>query len=365
LQNERTLRGGPITFPYLVLRIRREYLIQDTLTQLAHLSTEPDNLKKELKVKFENEEAVDEGGVQKEFFQLIVRELFDPKYGMFILNTSTRTYWFNCGSTDFEEYKLIGTILGLAIYNGVILDVHFPFFLYKKLTGLKPTLEDLKSVNPGLSDGLKKLQDYPGDVEADIGGYFQISYEEFGVTKYSELKPQGASIPITNVNRREFVDLYIKYFLEDSISRQYDAFQKGFQYLCNSPAFKLFRPEELELSVCGSPILDFEALEKATIYENGYSKDHQVIKWFWDLVHHLPLQQQKCLLFFATGSDRAPIGGLGKLGLVIVRHGADSDRLPQSHTCFNHLMLPEYSSKDKLETMLLLAVNNAEGFGML
>jgi len=69
--------------------------------------------------------------------------------------------------------------------------------------------------------------------------------------------------------------------------------------------------------------------------------------------------------FFTTGSDKAPIGGLGKLGLVIVRHGADSDRLPQSHTCFNHLMLPEYSSKEKLETMLLLAVNNSEGFGML
>jgi ubiquitin-protein ligase E3 A len=34
-----------------------------------------------LRVQFVGEEGIDEGGVQKEFFQLIVRELFDPKYG--------------------------------------------------------------------------------------------------------------------------------------------------------------------------------------------------------------------------------------------------------------------------------------------
>ena len=31
-------------------------------------------------VHFVGEEAIDEGGVQKEFFQLIVRETFDPKF---------------------------------------------------------------------------------------------------------------------------------------------------------------------------------------------------------------------------------------------------------------------------------------------
>ena len=47
------------------------------------------------------------------------------------------------------------------------------------------------------------------------------------------------------------------------------------------------------------------------------------------------------------------------------RHGGDSDRLPSAHTCFNHLLLPEYSSKDKLQERLLAAIDNAEGFGML
>jgi ubiquitin-protein ligase E3 A len=37
-----------------------------------------------LQVKFIGEEGVDEGGLQKEFFQLLVRECFNPEFGMFV-----------------------------------------------------------------------------------------------------------------------------------------------------------------------------------------------------------------------------------------------------------------------------------------
>lgn len=40
-------------------------------------------------------------------------------------------------------------------------------------------------------------------------------------------------------------------------------------------------------------------------------------------------------------------------------------RLPTAHTCFNHLLLPEYSSRDKLEQRLLIAIEQSEGFGLL
>jgi len=40
-------------------------------------------------------------------------------------------------------------------------------------------------------------------------------------------------------------------------------------------------------------------------------------------------------------------------------------RLPTSHTCFNVLLLPDYSSKDKLRERLLKAITNSKGFGML
>ena len=41
----------------------------------------PDDLKKQLRVQFRGEEGLDEGGVQKEFFQLLVEELFNQDFG--------------------------------------------------------------------------------------------------------------------------------------------------------------------------------------------------------------------------------------------------------------------------------------------
>lgn len=42
----------------------------------------PADLKKQLYVEFEGEQGVDEGGVSKEFFQLVVEEIFNPDIGM-------------------------------------------------------------------------------------------------------------------------------------------------------------------------------------------------------------------------------------------------------------------------------------------
>eukprot|EP00026_Physarum_polycephalum_P001014 Phypoly_transcript_01015.p1 GENE.Phypoly_transcript_01015~~Phypoly_transcript_01015.p1 ORF type:complete len:708 (+),score=135.75 Phypoly_transcript_01015:84-2207(+) len=356
------LLTGQGTAPYLVFRVRRNYLIRDTITQIA--LHPPEDLRKELKVQFLGEEGIDQGGVQKEFFQLIVRSIFDPAYGMFV-TTKENMYWFNSSSQEFDDFKLIGTILGLALYNGVILDVHFPEVVYKKLINAPFGIEDLRGVDMTIYDSLQKLLAYEGnDVEDVFGLNFQVAYEVYGEAKTFDLKPGGGDIAVTHENKKEYVDLYVQYLLGGSVSRQFDAFIAGFRTVCNSPAFDLFRWEELELLICGSPELDFEELEKSTQYE-GYDPDSPVIKNFWEVVHSLTLEQKKRLLFFTTGSDRSPIGGLGKLHLVISRHGPDSDRLPSAHTCFNHLLIPEYSSKDKLRDRLVAAISNAEGFGLM
>ena len=68
---------------------------------------------------------------------------------------------------------------------------------------------------------------------------------------------------------------------QTNIAAQYSAFHKGFHRMCNGPVLELFRSEELELLICGSPELDFEALERSTQYDDGYTKDSQTIQRFW------------------------------------------------------------------------------------
>ena len=61
------------------------------------------------------------------------------------------------------------------------------------------------------------------------------------------------------------------------------------------------------------------------------------------------MDDKRRFLFFVTGSDRSPVRGLESLNMVIERHGDKDQMIPSAHTCFNHLLLPHYSSKSILE----------------
>jgi ubiquitin-protein ligase E3 A len=77
-------------------------------------------------------------------------------------------------------------------------------------------------------------------------------------------------------------------------------------------------------------------------------------------------EEQRQFLSFVSGSDRAPIRGLGDLPLVIQRAGPDSDRLPTASTCFTTLLLPEYTpGLDKMRAKLKAAIRESEGFGLI
>uniref|UniRef100_A0A2K5TLF6 Ubiquitin-protein ligase E3A n=1 Tax=Macaca fascicularis TaxID=9541 RepID=A0A2K5TLF6_MACFA len=303
--------------PYLRLKVRRDHIIDDALVRLEMIAMEnPADLKKQLYVEFEGEQGVDEGGVSKEFFQLVVEEIFNPDIGMFTYDESTKLFWFNPSSFETEgQFTLIGIVLGLAIYNNCILDVHFPMVVYRKLMGKKGTFRDLGDSHPVLYQSLKDLLEYEGNVEDDMMITFQISQTDlFGNPMMYDLKENGDKIPITNENRKN---------------------------------------------------LDFQALEETTEYDGGYTRDSVLIREFWEIVHSFTDEQKRLFLQFTTGTDRAPVGGLGKLKMIIAKNGPDTERLPTSHTCFNVLLLPEYSSKEKLKERLLKAITYAKGFGML
>jgi ubiquitin-protein ligase E3 A len=76
------LATGNEDIPFLRLVVRRDHMVDDALVQLELVCQDkPHDLKKQLFIQFEDEEGVDEGGIQKEFFQLVIEELFNLDYG--------------------------------------------------------------------------------------------------------------------------------------------------------------------------------------------------------------------------------------------------------------------------------------------
>ncbi|GAA6022166.1 hypothetical protein JCM10207_003931 [Rhodosporidiobolus poonsookiae] len=349
--------------PLLLLRIRRDQLVSDSLRQI---SLNRENLKKTLRIAFEGEEGVDAGGLRKEWFLLLCRQLFDPQFGMFLHDPDSNLCWFNPASFETDDFWLVGAVVGLALYNLATLDIPLPSVTYKKLLSEPVTLSDLAQVQPALARGLQALLNYDGDVEETFCRTFVAEYEAWGETVEVELVERGREVPVTKANREEFVRLYTAFHLTDSVSAQFDAFAEGFREVCAGNALSLFKAEELELVVRGSTQpLEVDELRAVTVYE-GFLPGDPTIELFWSVFATLPSPTQRALLAFITSSDRLPATGPAALAppLKIQCLGPDGDRLPSSHTCFNSLGIYRYGSREKMERMLRRAVEESEGFGL-
>ena len=372
---ESRLFSSPVPCPYLLLEIRRDHLVRDVFAQLSHKERE---LKKPLKVRFVNEEGLDQGGVQKELFQMIFNQLLDPDSGFFVYDDETHYSWFPefCLFTplDRQSYELIGLLLGLALYNGVMVSLSFPLAVYKKLLGISVSIDDLIDVFPELGNGLRQLLDYKDEepIEDLFGLHFVVNRKQKcggdGGDRISSivLKPNGLDVQVTRENREEYASLYTQLVLDQAIREPFEAFSIGFHKICGRSALRLCRPEELESLLIGrDDDLDFQVLEKVARYEGGYHHEHPVIMAFWEILHALSSEQKKKFLLFVTASDRVPLKGLAALSFIVQRNGPDSTRLPTALTCFGRLLLPEYETKERLRSRLLMAIENSEGFGLV
>lgn len=279
---------------------------------------------------------------------------------------------------------MVGVLLGLAIYNSTILDIALPPFAFKKLmTGAfqpntpqtsvsrpvyKCTVEDLAEYRPGLAKGLQQLLEFDGDVAETFCYDFVAQVERYGEMIEVPLCPGGEKRPVTNSNRREFVDLYVNYLLDTSVTRQFEPFKRGFFSVCGGNALSLFRPEEIELLVRGSDEpLDVASLRAVATYDNWGVRNPAalpVVQWFWNFFEEAEPKAQRKVLSFITGGDRIPAMGATSLMIRLACLGDDTTRYPTARTCFNTLGLYRYPTRDMLEHKLWEAVVNSEGFGL-
>ncbi|KAH6947278.1 hypothetical protein HPB50_018064 [Hyalomma asiaticum] len=140
-----------------------------------------------------------------------------------------------------------------------------------------------------------------------------VSLEHYGHTLSHELKKGGSHIKVTKENRQEYVDLYVDFVLTTSVKHCFEAFSQGFYKVCSSKVLDLFHAQELMVLVVGSENYNWNELEKVI------------------------LQPMK----------------------------VDDSHLPVAHTCFNLLDLPIYSSEAVMREKLRLAIQNAQGFGLV
>jgi hypothetical protein len=296
---ETNLRSA--TCPYLLLEIRREHFVEDTLNQMSRKWSD---LKKPLKVKFIDggEVGMDQGGVQKEFFGVLFEKLVSPDVGLFMQDENTRLCWIRpVLDYDVRMYEMVGVMMGLSIYNGVMMNLQFPKVLWKVLVMPNEaliaamserhqlfTLDDLEEGWPVLGCGLRQLIQWDdGEVEDVFCRDYEISMDVFGqgiVTTSLMPNKQDPVVPVTNINREAYVQDYCTYFMYTAQKEQLLAMRRGLWSVIGSRALNLCTAEELEMVACGhrqgpdAMELDMVELENVAEYDDGYNVDHPTIR---------------------------------------------------------------------------------------
>lgn len=328
-----------------------------------------------LHITFRNEEGVDAGGLSREFFEILAKEIFNPNYALFTSTEDGCTFQPNPNS-DINPYHLdyfcfVGRIVGKAIVDGFLLDAHFTRSLYKHMLGAIPTHHDMQAIDPDYYKNLKMILEYN---LADLGLDLTFSYEmhSFGRSQTVDLMPNGRNVIVTEDTKEQYVRLVCQHRMTTSIKRQIDSFLQGLHDLVKPNLISIFTARELELLISGMPDINVHDLQANTEYVSFKASDTQ-IQWFWNVLHSLTKSQKAAFLQFVTGSSKVPLEGFsqlqgmrGRQKFSIHKVGTTtSKKLPSAHTCFNALDLPVYSNEEETRQKLLLAITEAADSGFL
>ncbi|KAG4083630.1 HECT-domain-containing protein [Neocallimastix lanati (nom. inval.)] len=353
----------------LKIEINRDKLFEDAYRII--MSYTPNELKQKLQIKFIGEEGLDYGGLKREFFFLLSHEMFNPDYSLFqYSHENSYTLKINPQSGINPEhlyyFKFIGRVVGMAIFHDQFLDISFTVPLYKGLLNKKPNFNDLESDDPTLYKNFKWLLE--NEVTEDMGFVFAKDEEDcFGVKQTIELKPGGANIPVTDENKQEYINLMIEHSINAGVEEQLKVFRNGLYEIIPSDLISIFDERELELLISGVSEINVDDWESNTDYRT-YKKDDKTVIFFWRCVREFENEMRARLLQFVTGTSRIPVTGFkdlqgsdGPRHFTIEKAGNPED-LPKSHTCFNRIDLPPYTSYEQLKQKLTLAIEEGITF---
>eukprot|EP01038_Epipyxis_sp_PR26KG_P009283 gene9283-12507_t len=359
-------------FDRIDLLINRTTVLETSFERFTKLSTHQ-LIAAYYDIAFVNEEGVDSGGLTREWLSLLIKNIFSPNNGLFVLSADLVTYQpFIHSSINPDHLKyfgFIGKIIAKAILDRFVLDVHFTRAFYKHILGIEVTFKDLQNFDPSLHRSLTAVLNSSSEEIEIMELNFTTDNNKYGEVVTHELIPGGRDMMVTIHNKEEYVRLITHYHLFESVKDQITAFLDGFHQVLPAQLLSILDPVELELLISGLPDIDIDDLKSNTSYA-GYHASDQTIIDFWKILEDCSSEEKALFVQFVTGTAKVPLDGFAGLrgsdGImkVSIHKVKSTTQLPTAHTCFNQLDLPDYNDYEVLKEKLILAIREgSEGFG--
>ena len=147
----------------MVIHIRRENVFEDSFRELHR--RRPEEMKNRMYVVFEGEDGQDAGGLLREWFIIMSREMFNPNYALFRTSPGDRVTYIpnsmsHCNTNHLSYFKFIGRIIAKAIYDNKLLECYFSRSFYKHILGKSVHYTDLEAEDYSFYQGLVYLLEH-------------------------------------------------------------------------------------------------------------------------------------------------------------------------------------------------------------
>ncbi|RLV92016.1 putative E3 ubiquitin-protein ligase HUL5 [Spathaspora sp. JA1] len=370
--------------PGISADIRRDHLLLDAFTAF---NKSGHNFKNRIQVQFYNEygkeAGIDGGGITKEFLTSVVKEGFNPEneFQLFKETIADNQLYPNNDiytkithdidpvqqQVRLQYLRFLGMIIGKCLYENVLIDISFAPFFLNKWCNMKNSINDLNFLDNELFINLMKLTKMSTEELQALDLNFTI-IEKVNTKTYSFdlLPPNGAATPVTSSNILQYIHQLSNFKLNQSLTIQTRTFLSGLFQMISSNWLNMFDCFELQMLISGEHtdvnIDDW----KSSVEYGGYLENDLTIKYFWQVVEEMTIQERFKLMKFVTSVGRVPLLGFGSLNpkFGIRNSGSEINRLPTTSTCVNLLKLPDYRNKQVLKEKLLYVINIESGFDL-
>ena len=315
------------------------------------------------------ENAIDEGGPYHEIISEMCKDLQSDYLDLFIKTPNNKNnlgnlrdkYIINPDADKImhkKAYEFIGKLMVLSISSGELLNLNLHPIIFKLILNNEISFSDYETID---YNSFKLIEDLTEALNKEDSEFINQTGLNFEIKNSNgsdlELIPGGKGIYVNIDNVSEYINL-CKIKRIEEFNFQIKEIQKGLFAGISFDLLQVLNWKQFEQLICGKIIFDTNDFKNHTNYD-GYNKDEQIIKWFWEWFENISEEDKYKYLRFVSGRTRLPQTSLGYNYSHIINKISNKELYPTSHTCFFTLHLPNYENKNILNEKLDYAIENS------
>lgn len=377
------------------LVISRKNILEETFNQF--LTNQDLNLYRKIQIHFVDEMAYDDGGVEREWYSALFKEIFSEKNNYFReikeKSDGKGTYFISNIIEDKNEknrelyFSFFGKLFAKAILDKILIPYElnpiilkyllFSNYNHNNIEDVEEelniyNLNDVKNLDYEIYNSLQKLLITDLDNNNDIFFVWNVNKTQI------ELIDDGENTLVNNKNKNLFINKIVELVCYESIKTELNSFKNGFISIIPLNFIKIFTIEEFNFILSGQTEINLKDWKLNTIYKGDITEKNEVIQMFWEVLQELNNEQLLLFFKFCTGSTRVPVDGFSalpgpknkiiKFSIELKSDKGDNKKdykLITAQTCFNNIILPEYKTKEEMRKAInIILESDTNYFGL-